>query len=56
MRGRVMAIRGRQACRRVFQEKMRSTETGRRRGRLLALAPVRRAQERRQKRRSRVLR
>jgi hypothetical protein len=55
MSGRMMARRGRQACRRDFQQKIRSRKTGRRRGRLLALAPVRRAQERRQKSRSRVL-
>jgi hypothetical protein len=42
--------------RRLKMTRMRRRKTGRRRGRLLALAPVRRAQERRQKRRSRVLR
>jgi hypothetical protein len=50
-----MAMMEHQACRTDFQEKMRSKKIGSRRGRLLALAPVRRAQERRQKRRSRVL-
>ena len=53
--GTKIVRRSRQAESSAFHEKTRSKKTGSRRGRLLVLAPLRRAEDSKQKRRSRVL-